>query len=54
MSLNRFSNKEEILDQRGLSKGILWKKDILKFLNLEQLPITPSFISTIEFLKSKI
>ena len=41
MSLDRFSNKEEILNVKGATTGIVWKTDYLKFLNLNEFAITP-------------
>ena len=42
MSLDRYTNSEEILDSKGLRTGIVWKEDTLKFLNLKQLSTIPN------------
>jgi hypothetical protein len=48
MSLDRYTNNNELLENRGLRRGIIWKQDTLKFLNLKQLPITPGKTPAIE------
>ena len=49
MSLDRFSNKEEILNVKGATTGIVWKTDYLKFLNLNEFAITPEGDVAIEY-----
>ena len=42
MSLDRFSNKQSILDNTGLQRGTIWSNDILPSLMLDQRVIVPT------------
>lgn len=48
MSLDRFSNKQSILDNNGLQRGIIWNNDLLPSLMLDQRIIVPNDNVTVE------
>jgi hypothetical protein len=48
MSLERFSNKQSILDNNGLQRGIVWSNDILPSLMLDERVIVPSDFTSVE------
>ena len=39
MSITRYSNSEELQESKGRNSGIVWKQEILKFLNLKQVSV---------------
>ena len=48
MAFDRFTNKEDLLENKGVEKGIVWNKDILPFLNLRQFPSIPNARPAVE------
>jgi hypothetical protein len=48
MSLERFTNNEDILSNDGITRGIVWKKDDIKLLSLDTKGVTPEGISEVE------
>ena len=48
MALDRFTNKDEILDTNGVVKGIVWKADDQQLLKLDVNKITPTDTPYIE------
>jgi hypothetical protein len=48
MSLDRFSNKQSVLESNGLQRGIIWSNNILPSLMLDQRIITPKENTSVE------
>ena len=48
MSLDRFSNKEEIVNTDGKLRGIEWKQEDQKLLKLDEKSITPAEVPILE------
>ena len=46
--LKSYSNIEDILANKGRNRGLRWKSDILPFLNLNQIPVTPNIRPSLE------
>jgi hypothetical protein len=48
MSLERFTNKDDILSIDGVTRGIVWKKEDIELLSLDTKGITPEGVSEVE------
>lgn len=48
MSLERFTNKEDILSIDGVTRGIVWKKEDVELLSLDTKGITPEGVAEVE------
>lgn len=48
MSLERFSNKEEILETNGVTRGIIWNAEDIDSLVLDTKTVTPNSTPTVE------
>ena len=48
MALERFTNKEEILETNGVVKGIVWKEEDQTLLKLDVDNITPADTPSVE------
>jgi hypothetical protein len=48
MSLERFTNKDDILSIDGVTRGIVWKKEDVELLSLDTKGIIPEGISEVE------
>lgn len=48
MSLERFSNKEEILETNGVTRGIIWNAEDIDSLVLDAKTVTPTSTPTVE------
>jgi hypothetical protein len=48
MSLERFTNKDDILSIDGVTRGIVWKKEDVELLSLDTKGIAPEGVSEVE------
>jgi hypothetical protein len=48
MSLERFTNKDDILSIDGVTRGIVWKKEDVELLSLDTKSVTPEGVSEVE------
>jgi len=48
MSLERFTNKDDILSIDGVTRGIVWKKADVELLSLDTKSVTPEGVSEVE------
>ena len=48
MSIKRYSNSDALEESKGRSSGIVWKNEILQFLNLKEVSVTPQETPLIE------
>lgn len=46
--LKSYTNIDSILENNGRNRGLRWKNDIKKFLNLNQIPVVPPLKPTVE------
>ena len=48
MAISRYSNSESLIESKGRTSGVVWDEQILKFLNLKEVSISPEETPKVE------